>query len=171
MATIINNFNGKIIKNVGDALLYYFPETSGIHPSPSKLRDVLECGITMTAAHDAINSKMQEENLPPINYRISADFGIVEVAKSHSSKTYDLFGFAISICSKINHEAQTNGMVIGDELYKVAKSLKDEYSFSSPQKIELDLVDTNEYVVYYINQNPHKKIVQPFTHKSLEAKN
>ncbi|HEY6535005.1 MAG TPA: hypothetical protein VIY08_04265 [Candidatus Nitrosocosmicus sp.] len=31
MATIANNFGVKIIKNAGDALMYYFPKTSDIN--------------------------------------------------------------------------------------------------------------------------------------------
>ncbi|MGA8081073.1 MAG: hypothetical protein WB988_04360 [Candidatus Nitrosopolaris sp.] len=66
MATIVNNFGAKIIKNAGDALIYYFPKTSDIHNKVA-FKDVLECGITMMAAHRSINSKMQSERLPSIN--------------------------------------------------------------------------------------------------------
>jgi two-component system, OmpR family, response regulator ChvI len=30
MATIVSNFGAKVIKNAGDALIYYFPKTSDI---------------------------------------------------------------------------------------------------------------------------------------------
>ncbi len=30
MASIINNYNGKVIKNAGDCLIYYFPKTVDI---------------------------------------------------------------------------------------------------------------------------------------------
>jgi two-component system, OmpR family, response regulator ChvI len=82
MATIVRNFGGKIIKNAGDALIYYFPDTADSSKTSSAFKDVLECGITMIAAHRAINSRMQSERLPPLNYRISADYGVVAVAKS-----------------------------------------------------------------------------------------
>jgi hypothetical protein len=36
------------------------------------------------STHDVINSKLYEENLPPLDYRISADYGEVQLAKSTS---------------------------------------------------------------------------------------
>jgi class 3 adenylate cyclase len=167
MATIINNFNGKIIKNVGDALLYYFPNTAGAELRPSDIKDVLECGVTMMAAHSIINSRMQEEHLPPINFRISSDYGTVEIAKSQSSQSDDLFGFAISICSKINRKSHPNGMIIGHELYNVARLLEKEYVFSTAEKIYLALPDRNEYLIYHVSNNPQNKILHPFKHKSI----
>jgi len=70
-ATIARNFGAKIIKNAGDCLIYYFPKTSDASNNQATLKDVLECGITLTAAHRAINAKLHEEKLAPVNYRIS----------------------------------------------------------------------------------------------------
>ncbi|MBV9667427.1 MAG: hypothetical protein JO327_04780 [Nitrososphaeraceae archaeon] len=78
MAAISRNFGAKIIKNTGTSLVYFFPKTSS-SDNQSSFRDVLECGITMIAASDVINEKLREEGLPPLYYRISADYGRVEV--------------------------------------------------------------------------------------------
>lgn len=166
MATIVKNFNGNIVKSAGDALVYYFPSTADTELHPSKFRDVLECGITMIAAHSAINSRMQEENLPPINYRISADYGLVEVAKSQSTQSEDLFGSTMNICAKINRTSLPNGMIIGDDLYQLTHSLE-EYAFSPAGKIDLGLANRNEYPVYHVANKPGNKIVQPFKHKPV----
>ena len=92
MAAISRNL-AKIIKNTGTSLVYFFPKTSSTGDNQSAFRDVLECGITMIAASDVINEKLREEELPPLYYRISADYGRVEVARSISSPdTEDLFG-------------------------------------------------------------------------------
>jgi class 3 adenylate cyclase len=165
MATIIRNFDGKIIKNAGDALIYYFPETAVAEPDPSKFRDVFECGITMVAAHTAINSRMQEENLPPINYRISADYGLVEIAKSQSSQSEDLFGSIMNVCAKINSKALPNGMIIGEELYNAAQSLAEEYAFKPAGEITLDFVNKATYPLYHVENKTGKRILQPFKHK------
>jgi two-component system, OmpR family, response regulator ChvI len=117
MAAIARNFGAKIIKNTNTSLLYYFPKTSN-STNKSAFRDVVECGITMIAASDVINEKLREEELPPLYYRISADYGRVEVARSISSPdTEDLFGTTMNICAKINSMAAQNGMVIGSDLY------------------------------------------------------
>jgi two-component system, OmpR family, response regulator ChvI len=119
MASISRNFGAKIIKNTGTSLVYFFPKTSSTEDNQSAFRDVLECGITMIAASDVINEKLREEGgMPPLYYRISADYGRLEVARSISSPdTEDLFGTTMNICAKINSMAPQNGMVIGSNLY------------------------------------------------------
>jgi len=49
----------------------------------------------------------------PLSYRISADYGRVEVARSTTSQSDDLFGPTMNICSKINSKAPSNGVAIG----------------------------------------------------------
>ncbi len=73
---------------------------------------MLECGLAMIEANSSINSILNKNGLPCINYRISANYGKVELATSTNSNGVDLFGPAVNICSKINHLALSNEMVI-----------------------------------------------------------
>ena len=84
MAAIVRNFGTKIIKNVGDCLILCYPRTSDAS-NKSAFNDVLECCITMIEARNTINQKLHEEGLPSLSYRISADYGRVEVARSATS--------------------------------------------------------------------------------------
>lgn len=166
IATIIRNFEGRTIKNAGDALIYYFPSTTDSEDNPSNFQDVFECAFTMIAAHQAINAKMQEEGLPPVNYRISAEYGMVEVAKSQSSQSEDLFGSTMNICAKINGKAMPNGMVIGEDIFKmVQQSLADQYTFKHTGEIALDLVNRSEYSVYQVEPKEARNILNPFKYK------
>src|SRR5215208_6979410 len=55
---------------------------------------------------------------------------IMRIASSASSHAKDLFGSTMNICAKINSKAEPNGIVIGDELYRLMKSLSfQEYLF------------------------------------------
>jgi CheY-like chemotaxis protein len=75
---------------------------------------------------------LHSENLPSVSYRISADYGRVEVATSTSSKGEDLFGSTMNICAKINSMAEPNGIVIGGDLYRIINSFSfiiDKYQF------------------------------------------
>jgi two-component system, OmpR family, response regulator ChvI len=132
MAAIVKAYGAKIIKNVGDSLIYYFPETADV-TKWSGFKGVLESAITMIWAHKVINAKLSEEKLPLVDYRISADYGRVEIAKSSSSMSEDLFGTSINICSKINTKAAPNGLIIGGDLYRVLKGsfpdISNAYSF------------------------------------------
>jgi class 3 adenylate cyclase len=105
MAAIARNFDATVIKNTGDSLIYCFPKTA--HSSNNNMpafKSVFECGLTMIAVNLIINAKLQKEGeeLPNLSYRISADYGRVEVAKSSTSTSGDLFGPTVNLCAKIN---------------------------------------------------------------------
>ena len=135
MATLAKNFGAKVIKNVGDALIFYFPDTSRIEHRTA-FKEVLECCTAITAAHEFINMRLEAEELPPVSYRISADYGRVEVATTVTSGAEDLFGPTVSMCAKINSQAEPNGIVIGGDLYEIMKrfSFKEEYDFKEVGK-------------------------------------
>jgi two-component system, OmpR family, response regulator ChvI len=159
MAAIIRDFNANIIKNTGDSLLYYFPETSNNSADDiSTFKEVFECGLTMVEASTIINTRIQEEGLPPLNYRISADYGRVEIAKSMSSTSDDLFGPTVSLCAKINSLAPINGMVIGSDLYQTVRSSFDnDYYFSEIGKYPISELKYQQYPVYSIIRNKKRE--------------
>ena len=134
MATLAKNFGAKVIKNVGDALIFYFPDTKQIE-NITAFKEVLECCSAIIAAHEFINIRLEAEALPPVSYRISVDYGRVEVATTVTSGTEDLFGPTVSMCAKINSQAEPNGIVIGGDLYEIMKRLSfKEYSFKEVGK-------------------------------------
>jgi hypothetical protein len=145
-------------------LLYYFPIASAVNNEVG-FKDVLECGITMIAAHGMINSKMQSERLPSVNYRITADYGELQIAKSSSSQGEDLFGSAVNICAKINSKAPANKMVIGDDLYHIVKYL-DDYNFTPIGEFSTKLKHNNNYPIYLVVSKHQENILNPFKRKS-----
>jgi two-component system, OmpR family, response regulator ChvI len=156
MAAIARNFGAKIIKNVGDCLILCYPRTSDTSDK-SAFNDVLECCITMIEARNTINQKLHEEGLPSLSYRISADYGRVEVARSATSQSDDLFGPTMNMCSKINSKAPTNGVAIGEGLYKVIEifsclsSLEENcYHFEEILTLEREF---NNYPLYSLQRN------------------
>jgi class 3 adenylate cyclase len=109
MATIGKKFGALISKFAGDSLVLYFPQTSNKNDKRA-FKNVIECGITMLAAFNFINSKMSKEGLPSVGYRISSDYGRSDIARLHRSNTYDLFGSTVNICTEINRIATPNSM-------------------------------------------------------------
>lgn len=166
IATIAKNFDARIIKNAGDCLIFYFPAAANpIYRNSFK--DVLECGITMIAAHRLINLQLHEEKLPHLDYRISADYGEVEFAKSSSSRHDDLFGSTVNVCAKINSKAHPNGMVIGKKLYDIVKSFN-EYVFEEVGRFALFSSIKSEYTVYSVSSSQKQTILNPFTRRAPE---
>ena len=68
---------------------------------------------------------LTEQRLPTITYRVSVDFGKVEITRFDGSDSEDIFGSTINLCSKINVYAQPNSIVAGNDLYRVIRSLGD----------------------------------------------
>ena len=149
MTAMARDFNSIIIKNTGDSLIYYFPETSD-SANMSAFKRVLECGLTMIAVHPIINTKLNEEGLPSVDYRISADYGRADVAQSLTTTSEDLFGPTVNICAKINSIAMPNSMVISGGLYKIVKwTFNKNYYFSKVGIYSID--DLIRYPVYSIS--------------------
>ncbi len=142
MATILNKFGVTLIKNVGDSLLFYFPEKT------DSLSTFLECILTMAETHDFLQEKYQSEGLPTIDYRISADYGRLSIMKSNSSSV-DLIGTPLNICSKINSQAPVNGIAIGGDLNGMVKDF-DEYYCKESESFSVGL--KNSYPIYSLRR-------------------
>ncbi len=153
MASIIKDHNGKVIKNAGDCLIYYFPKTVDSDVNESAFQDVLDCGLAMIDANSTLNEELSKNGLPPINYRISANYGKVELATSSNSNSVDLFGPTVNICSKINHLALSNEMVIYNDLYTVINKTPFfyDYCFKNVSQ-QADKYSTFTYPVYSVHR-------------------
>ncbi len=148
MASIIKDHNGKVIKNAGDCLIYYFPKTVDPDVNESAFQDVLDCGLAMIDSNSTLNEELSKNGLPPINYRISANYGKVELATSSNSNSVDLFGPTVNICSKINHLALSNGMVIYNDLYTVINKTPFFYDYCFKNISQDNKYSTFTYPVY-----------------------
>jgi two-component system response regulator ChvI len=204
MASTIKRYNGKVIKNAGDCLIYYFPKTVNIINSSSNNNDkkstfdfttktktetttitpttsftkynkynnnikiskesafenVIKCGLAMIQANSILNENLHRNDLPSISYKISANYGLVELATSTNSNGVDLFGPTVNICSKINHLALPNQMVIHKDLYDVIKELTffNEYRFEEVENYKNNFYN-KEKSVYSVNST-NKEVIK-----------
>jgi two-component system, OmpR family, response regulator ChvI len=157
IAILARNCGAKIIKNAGDGLIFYFPETSD-SSNEGAFKNMLECLTIMISAHNIINSKLQSENLPSVSYRISADYGRVEVATSTSSQSEDLFGSTMNICAKINSMAEPNGIVIGGDLFQIMKSFSFINGYESRELEGYSVGFNYRYPVYRVSSKNTSRI-------------
>ena len=148
MASIVNKFDGNVVKNIGDALLFYFSmENSN---EKEMFKKCLDCCIALSESHRFIVEKLEKESLPIINYRISATFGLVRIAKSSTSSTQDIFGDTVNRCAKINRSAPPNGVVVGQDFYSNSK----KYGWYQFKKIENDVGSEQfGYTCYQVKRN------------------
>ncbi len=136
MAKVVRQYNGQVLKTMGDSLLFYFPDTSFSERKFGFL-SCLECGIKMIDTHDKLKKLLAEEMLPPIDFRISFDYGSVTMMRN-TEWAVDLVGPTINTCAKINRMCPVNGMVVGSDLYEKTKNFK-EYSFKNCGDFSVDL--------------------------------
>lgn len=128
MDSCVSSFGGTSIKNMGDALLFSFPDNSLTYAGKSSFERAIECCMAMIRANGEIRSAFKEKSLQPIRYRISAAYGPVRIAKLSASAINDIFGHTVNLCAKINCLAPADGLIIDEFLYKKARLL-DGYLF------------------------------------------
>lgn len=131
ISNILKYYQARIIKTVGDGIISYFPNTADASDTTA-FENVLECCFAQIESSPSINSLLAKQRLPAIRYRVSVDFGKVERARFEGFNTDDLFGSTVNVCSKINLFAAPNGIIAGNDFYRVIKSFKqieDSYAF------------------------------------------
>ena len=153
MASVIRDHNGIVAKNIGDALLFYFPSTKSVNKD--EIHKAMNCCIELSEAHDKLNQIMSDEDLPKCDYRISATYGLVRIANIATSYVNDIFGPTVNRCSKINSFAPYNQVVVGEALYEIIKMNKD-YTITliqtDPERNE------NNFKVFCVRRNVMDKI-------------
>jgi class 3 adenylate cyclase len=148
-SAVVRAYGGRVVKNIGDGLLFYFP--LGQEKADSKqIADCLDCSIALSMLHPSINRKFRSEDLPALDYRISLDYGEVSFASTSESLNADIFSVTVSVCSKINSFAAPNSVVVGGDMYEVCKKLSG-YSFKELRKSVV--VANRTYPVYAVNES------------------
>ncbi len=148
MASIVNQFEGIVVKNIGDALLFYFPES--VKSDIQYFQNTVNCGMVMINSHDKINDKMDEKGLSSFSYRISIVYGPIMIAQMSTSSVVDIFGSTVNVCTKINSLAQPNELVIGEDLYDIVKSCNE---FTFKPKADFVVNDKTKTKVYSVENN------------------
>jgi len=121
ISNIIKKFEGIVVKNIGDSLLFYFPdplEKSHKNANQKSFENAIKCGFAIIDYHSIINKKMSKLGLPKLDYKISFSYGRIRVAKIITSAVDDIFGPAINICSKINLLCPPNSIVVTQKLHE-----------------------------------------------------
>ncbi len=123
MVNTLKKYRAKVIKTVGDGIISYFPDTVD-STNIMAFENVLECCFAQIEQGYTINSMLKDDRLPSISYRVSADYGKLTRVQLNDFDNEDLFGSTVNLCSKINSQAPPNGIVLGNDLYQVIRSLR-----------------------------------------------
>lgn len=146
MSKIIGRFGGQVIKNIGDCLLFYFPDS--VNSKMDGMKSCLDCGLVMIDAQEIICKELESKKLPRLDYRVSADYGSVIIMKTTDSTSIDLLGPPVNMCTKINRCANKNEFVIGGDLKETVNKYKD-YTFDQTRGFNIGLPHT--YAVFKVS--------------------
>jgi class 3 adenylate cyclase len=142
MSKIISRNSGTVIKNIGDCLLFYFDFKDQNEMAFTKC---IECGLEMIRSQEDISQKLADIGLPRVDFRISADYGLVLKMKTGVNDSIDLIGPPVNMCSKINRLAGANQFVVGGDLFHMVKEFK-IYKFKETDSFSLGFKQS--YPVY-----------------------
>jgi len=154
ISNIIKKFKGIVVKNIGDSLLFYFPDTldeSHKNANQKSSENAIKCGLAIIDYHSTINKKMSKLGLPKLDYKISFSYGKIRIAKILTSAVDDIFGLAVNICAKINSLCPPNSIVITQKLHDAIDSFD---NMRSEKLCEYCLTNLKEQV--YLIKKWHK---------------
>jgi class 3 adenylate cyclase len=154
VSDLVKSSSGRVVKNIGDCLLFYFPKTSN-DKNENSFREVIECALKILDKRYSINDELSKQHLPPFNFRISIDYGVVDLALVGDYSQIDLFGSTLNLCSKINSSSLSipNEIIIGDNFYRILKSFSSidkDYNFSNNG--EYKITETIGYPTYNLQR-------------------
>ncbi len=166
VSKIIKKYDGKVIKYIGDCILVYFPKTSD-NKNEQAFREVIECGLKILDSRYNINQELSKQNIPPFSYKISMDYGLLDLALVGEKSQIDWFGSTINLCSKINSSSLStpNDIIIGDNFCRILKSfsnIMNSYNFINngeykiTQTIGYSTFNIKKLENLHINDNSNK---------------
>ena len=161
LSQIINRYNGKIVKSLGDRLLCYFLNFSDLN-NEKAFDEVIQCGLEILEKredmnHELLKNNNNNNNLPLVeSYKISLDYGVVDLALAGDNYQLDIFGSAVNICSKINSSSLSisNELIIGNNFYRILKSfpnILNKYNFIDNG--EFKITENIGYHTYKLNRS------------------
>jgi len=119
MASLIKQFNGFVLKFVGDAVIGYFVSEEN---TPHAADNAVNCAKSMiTIIEKGINPILNQYDYPDLMVKIGIDFGrniVVRYGADEKKSHVDLMGPPMNIASKIQAFAKPNQILIGDDVYK-----------------------------------------------------
>ena len=147
MARIVRKYNGEVVKTIGDALLFRFPNVD--NSKPTVMKNIIECCLSMIESHDKLKEQLKAENMPELNYKVSVTYGRVKVAQSTTSNVSDIFGPTVNRCFKINSLCPENRIVIGDNMYEI---LKDFHEYEFTQVFDYGMKQKYGYTIFEVSR-------------------
>ena len=118
MASVIKQFDGYILKFVGDAVIGYFV----VQDNSLRIADnAVNCAKAMiTVIEKGINPILNQYDYPDLMVKIGLDYGqniVIRYGSDKEKSQVDLIGPPMNIAAKIQNLAKPDQILIGDDVY------------------------------------------------------
>jgi len=149
MSFSINNFDGYVLKYVGDAVIAYFPADVNYYMACDT---AVNCTSSMiTVLRQGINPVLNQYDYPELHVKIGIDAGehaVIQYGRDEKSHV-DILGYSISIASKITALAEPDQVVISEAVYNgMHPSLRKKFSELQLDPQTWNYVDENTGKIY-----------------------
>lgn len=156
MTLIVHNFNGYVLKYLGDGMIAYFPEPNFIGMNDN----AIDCAVTMKKMITfGINMVLKEKGFPQLSFRIGIDSGeavITDMGAPGIKIHKDLIGETINLAAKIQGFCQENQILLGESTVlslhtfwrKILKSLDKSATWEYKEK-----KTGQTYQLYYLPES------------------
>ncbi|MCE2506575.1 MAG: adenylate/guanylate cyclase domain-containing protein [Nitrosopumilaceae archaeon] len=119
MADVIRQYEGYVLKFVGDAVIGYFDaQSNGLLASDN----AVNCAKSMISViQKGINPILNQYDYPDLMVKIGVDFGkniVVRYGADEQQSQVDVMGPAMNIAAKIQAMAKPNQILIGRDVYQ-----------------------------------------------------
>lgn len=140
MSSVIESYDGYVLKYVGDAVIAFFPLGLNKYLTYDK---AVRCGKSMiTVIKDGINPILSKDDYPELRIKIGIDEGenvVVQYGYDKSSQI-DILGYTMNVAAKITSLTGPNKVSVGDNVFRLlhpntqaefqeSLSLRDEWKF------------------------------------------
>ena len=118
LSSVVENYDGYILKYVGDAVIAFFAPGSNIYLTYDKA--IRSAKSMIDVITNGINPVLSEYDYPDLYVKIGIDEGesvVVQYAYDKSSQI-DLLGYTMNIAAKITSLTSPNKVTIGENVYK-----------------------------------------------------
>ena len=151
MSSVIESYDGYVLKYVGDAVIAFFPPGLNKYLTYDK---AVRCGKSMiTVIQDGINPILSKDDYPELRIKIGIDEGenvVVQYGYDNSSQI-DILGYTMNVAAKITSLTGPNKVSVGDNVFKLLHpNTQDEFQESLSLRDEWKYLDSDTDKVYKV---------------------
>jgi adenylate cyclase len=119
LSTVIESYEGYVLKYVGDAVIAFFPYGFNRYLTCDKS---VECGKSMVnVLREGINPILSKLDYPELSVKIGIDEGenvVVQYGYDQSSPI-DILGYGMNVAAKITSITESNRVSVGENVFKL----------------------------------------------------